>query len=91
MVGDEGGGLADGPAPGAIPVKRPKAGRAHQTSDPMLAAGFTCFAEVEEGARRAVDALAGRVGCPNQAQQTCVFESAVRDRLLEPRVLEVIS
>src|SRR5437870_224874 len=63
---------------------------AHQSRDAMLAARLSGFAQVEEDARGAVDAVTCDERCPNQAKEPGVLLRAVRDRLLQPLVVAAL-
>ncbi len=58
---------------------------AHQPRDAMLAAGLSRFTQIEEDARRAIDAVTRDERRANQSKQSGVFLIVVRDRLLAAR------
>ena len=68
-------------------MKRPQFGLAHQSRDAMLATGLASFTQIEEDARRAVDAVARDERRTNQPKQSGVLLRAIRDGLQQPLVI----
>jgi len=58
----------------------------HDPRDTVLAAGLTRFTQIEEDARRTVDAMARRVGFADQGEQPLIFLCAIRERMTQPFV-----
>ena len=52
----------------------------------MLSAAFSCFAQVSEHARRAVNSTTDGVRIANEPEQTFIFDRAIRQRLVQPLV-----
>lgn len=77
------GGLCCRMLPRAIATCGANLVDAHETRHAMLAARLSGLTEIEEDARRAVDAVAGDERCPDQPEESCVLLSSRRDRLTQ--------
>jgi hypothetical protein len=53
----------------------------------MLTACLSCFAQVQEDPRRAIDAVAGIERNSDELQQSCVFSRSMALGLLQPGVI----
>jgi hypothetical protein len=77
QVWDEPGGLAGDIPTCAVAGHSPYVVFPHEPGDPMLAAGFASFPQVEKDARCAIHALAGLEQCPDQAQKSRILPGAI--------------